>query len=48
MEKQAFSIKGYAIVEKEAANAGTSARVFVPKNWAGKKVVVILTEPVED
>lgn len=48
MEKQNFSITGYAIIEKEAANAGSSARVFVPKSWLGKKVVVILTEQIEE
>jgi len=48
MEKQTFTISGYSILEKEVANAGTSARVFVPKSWAGKKVIIILAEPVEE
>jgi len=48
MEKQIFTISGYSILEKEATNSGTSARIFVPKIWAGKKVVVILTESIEE
>jgi putative transposon-encoded protein len=48
MEKQVFTISGFAAYDKVAANAGTSARVFVPKSWAGKKCVVILTEPAEE
>jgi putative transposon-encoded protein len=48
MEKQSFTVGGYAILEKDAANAGTSARIFVPKNWAGKKCVVVLTEPIDE
>jgi hypothetical protein len=47
MEKQEFKFSGYGVVEKVAANGGNSARVFVPKAWAGKKVVAVLLEPVE-
>ena len=48
MEKQEFKFTGYAFIQKEVKNAGDSGRVFVPKAWAGKKVVVILTEPIEE
>lgn len=48
MEKQEFKFSGYGVVEKTAANNGHSARIFVPKAWAGKKVVVILLEQMED
>ena len=48
MESQVFTNIGYGIIEKIAANGGNSARVFVPKSWAGKKVIVILAEPVEE
>jgi len=30
------------------SNGGSSGRVFVPKAWAGKKVRVILVEPLEE
>jgi len=48
MEKQDFRFSGYGVVEKTATNGGNSARVFVPKGWAGKKVVAILLEPSEE
>jgi hypothetical protein len=47
MEKQEFKFSGYGVVEKTAANGGNSARIFVPKSWAGKKVVAILIEPLD-
>jgi len=48
MERQEFKINGYAVIEKEARNGGDSGRVFVPKAWIGKKVVVILTQPARE
>lgn len=41
-------IEGYGKVERIARNGGHSARVFVPKAWAGKKVCVILAEPLDN
>lgn len=38
------TLKAYQVVEKTARAAGTSAHVFVPKDWAGKKVRVFLLE----
>ncbi|MDR9817615.1 MAG: DUF2080 family transposase-associated protein [Candidatus Methanoculleus thermohydrogenotrophicum] len=38
--------KGYEVIEKEVANGGNSARVFVPKKWAGKHVKIVLMEPI--
>jgi len=48
MEQQVFKFKGYALAHKIAKLGGHSARVFVPKNWVGKKVVVILLEDLEE
>jgi hypothetical protein len=48
MEKQEYRYSGYESLEKIATNTGNSARVFVPKSWNGKKVRVILLEPIED
>jgi putative transposon-encoded protein len=48
MEKQEFRFSGYGVVEKVAANGGNSARVFVPKAWAGKKVVAVLLESLDE
>jgi len=47
MERQELRFNGYAFVEKTAKNGGNSARVFVPKAWAGKRVVAVLLEPTE-
>ena len=39
-----IEMKGYEAVEKTATKGGNSARVYVPKQWEGKKVKVILLE----
>ena len=39
-----MKMKGYEAVEKIATKGGNSARVYVPKQWEGKKVKVILIE----
>lgn len=38
----------YETIEKEVRNGGNSGRVFVPKTWAGRKVRILLVEPVEE
>jgi len=48
MEKQQFKFTGYDLAHKIPKNGGNSARVFVPKTWIGKKVVVILLEDLEE
>ena len=48
MEKQQFKFTGYVYIEKPAKNGGNSARVFVPKAWAGKRVAVVLLEPIDE
>ncbi|RLI78422.1 hypothetical protein DRP05_07220 [Archaeoglobales archaeon] len=44
-----FEIKlmGYEAIEKVVKPSGDSGRVYVPKSWVGKKVKIILLEPVE-
>ena len=42
------TLKAYQVVEKTAKTAGTSAHVFVPKEWAGKKVRVFLLEEINE
>ena len=39
-----MKMEGYEAVEKTEANGGNSASVYVPKQWEGKKVKVILLE----
>jgi putative transposon-encoded protein len=46
MDKFTVTLEGYDMIEKEVKNGGNSARVFVPKSWAGCRVkVVLLDEP---
>jgi len=39
-----MKIQGYEAVEKIATKGGNSSRIYVPKQWEGKKVKVILLE----
>jgi len=39
-----IAIEGYEVVEKTAVKGGNSARIYVPKQWEGKKVKAILLE----
>lgn len=39
-----IEIEGYEVVEKMAVKGGNSARIYVPKQWEGKKVKAILLE----
>jgi len=47
MKKQSYVFEGYETRTKTVSAAGTSGRVFLPKQWIDKEVVVILTEPIE-
>jgi len=38
----------YESIEKVAKNGGHSARVFLPKSWAGRRVRILLMEPIEE
>ena len=40
-----MKMKGLEALEKVAQAGGNSARVYVPKNWQGKRVKVVLLEP---
>lgn len=44
IEMMEVTLKAYQVIEKTARAAGTSAHIFVPKEWAGKKVRVFLLE----
>lgn len=39
-----MEMRGYEAVEKIAQPSGTSARIYVPKHWQGKKVKAVLLE----
>ena len=49
MEKKSMTVDFYGIVDnKEVKDGVTSGRVFVPKSWIGKKVTVLLLEPINE
>lgn len=44
MDVQFFSVEGYHILHKTVTKGETSGRIYLPKDWIGKQVVVILKE----
>ena len=42
------TIKAYQVLEKFVKPSGNSGRVYVPKEWIGKRVKVFLLEPVDE
>lgn len=41
-------VQGYQILEKKVKLSGTSGRVYVPKEWVGRRVKVVLLEPATE
>jgi len=39
-------VTAYQVIEKTVKTSGNSGRVYVPKEWVGKKVKVFLLEPI--
>lgn len=48
MEKITATFEGYEIREKKVAKIGNSGHILVPVSWIGKKVKVVLLEPVDE
>ena len=44
MTKTNIQLAGYEMLEKKANRSGNSGRVYVPIEWVGKKVKIILLE----
>lgn len=40
-----LTLRGYAVVDKVARRSGSSARVYVPPDWNGKRVRVVCLDP---
>jgi putative transposon-encoded protein len=40
-----IKVTGYQIIEKTVKASGNSGRVYVPIEWVGRKVKVVLIEP---
>lgn len=45
--KVRITVEGYEVVEKIVKSGGNSGRIYLPKSWIGKKVKIILLEPVD-
>jgi putative transposon-encoded protein len=48
MKEMRIEMIGYQVLEKTATKTGCTAHVTVPIGWLGKKVKVILLEPIDD
>ena len=46
MEKVKVTVEGYEVIEKVVKDAGNSGRIYLPRSWIGKKVKVVLLEPI--
>jgi len=44
-EQMKIEVQGYQILEKKVKASGSSGRVYVPREWVGRRVKVILLEP---
>ena len=44
MTKTNIQLVGYEMLEKKANKSGNSGRVYVPIEWVGKKVKIVLLE----
>jgi putative transposon-encoded protein len=45
-EVMEIKINAYQIIEKVVKPSGNSGRVYIPVEWVGKKVKVVLLEPL--
>ncbi len=48
MIRMEIKTEGYEIINKTVKASGNSGSIYVPKEWIGKKVQVILSESLED
>jgi putative transposon-encoded protein len=44
MKQTNIKLTGYEMLEKQVNKSGNSGRVYVPIDWVGKKVKIILLE----
>lgn len=45
-EQMKVEVQAYQVIEKTVKPSGNSGRVYVPKEWVGKKVKIFLLEQV--
>jgi putative transposon-encoded protein len=41
-------VRAYQVIEKIVKASGTSGRVYVPPDWVGKRVKILLMDPLEE
>lgn len=41
-------LRVYDILEKEVKRTGHSGRIYVPPSWIGKRVKIILLDPLDE
>ena len=44
MKRTQIHLSGFEMLEKQVNKSGNSGRIYVPVNWIGKKVKVVLLE----
>jgi len=42
-----IQIEAYQVIEKIVKSGGNSGRVYVPVDWIGKRVKILLMDPLE-
>ncbi|HZX45022.1 MAG TPA: DUF2080 family transposase-associated protein [Candidatus Nanoarchaeia archaeon] len=42
MKQTQIKLNGYEMIEKQVNKSGNSGRVYVPVEWVGKKVKIVL------
>jgi len=45
MKETKIQLTGFEMIEKQVNKSGNSGRVYVPVEWIGKRVKVVLLEP---
>jgi len=48
MKEMEITTSAYEVIEKTVKSSGNSGRIYVPVDWVGKRVKVLLIEPLED
>ena len=46
-EPMKITLDAYQVIEKEVKPGGNSGRVYVPIDWVGKRVKIVLVEAIE-
>ena len=48
IKKMRIDIEAYQVIEKTVKPSGNSGRVYVPNEWIGKRVKILLLEPLDE